>query len=434
MTVYWCARAWLPDGVADAVRIEVVNGTIVSVTPGSSRTGTFLGGLTVPGFANCHSHAFHRALRGRAQQERGTFWTWRERMYALAERLDPDSYYRLARGVFAEMVLSGYTSVGEFHYLHHGSGGRPYADPNATGHALAQAATEAGIRLTLLDTCYLTGGFDRALSAGQRRFADADAEAWAKRIDSFDPPGELVRLGVAVHSVRAVPDEQLPVVARWAGERPLHVHLSERRAENTECQASYGRTPTAVLGDAGVLGAHTVAVHGTHLTGADIGTLARTGTRVCLCPTTERDLGDGLGPAAALAEAGVGLCLGSDSHAVIDPWEEARALELHNRLAAGTRGRFAPAELRNAGAAHDAIGWPEVGRLAPGAAADLVAVDLDSVRTAGIDPDGVLFAASAADVTDVLVAGRWVVRGRVHRLIEDPAAVLAREIEGLWRC
>jgi cytosine/adenosine deaminase-related metal-dependent hydrolase len=158
-----------------------------------------------------------------------------------------------------------------------------------------------------------------------------------------------------------------------------------------------------------------------------------TGTRVCLCPTTERDLGDGIGPALALAEAGVGLCLGSDSHAVIDPWEESRALELHDRLAAEARGCFAPSELRAAAAAHEAIGWPEVGRLAAGAAADLVTVDLHSSRTAGVEPGCVVFAASAADVTDVLVAGRWVVRDRAHQLIDDPAAVLVTEIEGLWQ-
>jgi cytosine/adenosine deaminase-related metal-dependent hydrolase len=242
----------------------------------------------------------------------------------------------------------------------------------------------------------------------------------------------LVRVGAAVHSVRAMPVDQLPVVAAWAGERPLHLHLSEQRAENTECLIHYGQTPTAVLADAGVLGVHTVAVHATHLTRSDIGTLARTRTRVCFCPTTERDLGDGIGPARALLDAGVELCLGSDSHAVIDPLEEARALELDDRLAAESRGRFAVSGLMAAATAHDAIGWGEAGRLAPGAAADLVAVDLGSTRTAGIEPAGVLFAASAADVTDVLVAGRRIVRDRVHQSIERPETLLAREIEALW--
>lgn len=429
MTTYWCEYAWLPDGVASGVRLDVEQGMFASVRVGAERVGEVLSGLAFPGFANGHSHAFHRALRGRTQHERGTFWTWRERMYELAERLDPDSYYRLARGVFAEMVLSGYTSVGEFHYLHHGARGRPYADPNAMGHALAEAAAEAGIRLMLLDTCYLAGGFEQPLGPTQLRFGDRDAHAWAERVNAFAP--KEARVGAAVHSVRAVPAAQLPVVAEWPG--PLHVHLSEQRAENTECLVQHGRTPTAVLADAGILTDHTVAVHATHLTRSDIGVLAATGTRVCFCPTTERDLGDGIGPARALADAGVGLALGSDSHAVIDPLEEARALELDDRLAAESRGRFPVAQLIQAATEHDAIGWGDSGRLAAGAAADLVVVDLRSTRTAGIEPGGAVFAASAGDVTDVLIGGRRIVRDRSHQLIERPESLLAKEIEVLWR-
>lgn len=429
MTTYWCAYAWLPDGLASGVRLDAGAGVWRAVTPGSPRTGTVLNGLVMPGFANGHSHAFHRALRGRTHHDRGTFWTWRDRMYALADRLDPESYYRLARGVFAEMALAGYTSVGEFHYLHHAPGGRPYADPNAMGYALARAAADAGIRLTLLDTCYLAGGFGRDPDERQKRFADADAEAWAHRVEGFVPHGQ-VRVGAAVHSVRAVPAEQLPVVADRGG--PLHVHLSEQRAENKDCCAHYGRSPTELLAEAGVLGPRTVAVHGTHLSGPDIGTLAETGTRVCFCPTTERDLGDGIGPARALADAGAGLCLGSDSQAVVDPFEEARALELNERLAAESRGRFTVPDLLTAATDHDAIGWGEVA-LMPGAPADVVVVDTGSVRTVGSAPDGIPLTASAADVTDVLIGGRWVVRDRVHQLIERPEAVLAKEIEALWR-
>ena len=432
MTTLWCEYAWLPGGVAAAVRVEIGDGRLVSLVPGSPRAGTVLNGLTMPGFANGHSHAFHRALRGRTHHERGTFWTWRDRMYALAERLDPDSYRRLARAVFAEMTLAGYTSVGEFHYVHHAPGGKRYTDPNAMGQALAAAADEAGIRLTVLDTCYLTGGFDRAPEDRQRRFADADAAAWAERVSSFAPDGEHVRVGAAVHSVRAVPAAQLPVVAGWAGERPLHVHLSEQRAENTGCLVRYGRTPATLLAEAGVLGEHTVAVHATHLTRGDIGLLARSGTRVCVCPTTERDLGDGIGPARALADARVRLCLGSDSHAVIDPLEEARALELDDRLATQARGRFSAAELLAAATDHGAIGWDEAGALAPGRAADLVVVSLTSRRTAGVEPEGAIFAATAADVTDVLIAGRWVVRDRAHQRVERPESALAEEVEALW--
>ncbi|OXM68999.1 MULTISPECIES: formimidoylglutamate deiminase [Amycolatopsis] len=424
MTILWAEHAWLPDGVVSGVRIAVSDGVFTEVSTGAPREGTVLPGLVLPGFANGHSHAFHRALRGRTHHDRGTFWTWRERMYTLAERLDPDSYYRLARGVYAEMVLAGYTAVGEFHYLHHAPGGRPYTDPNAMGHALIQAAEDAGIRLTLLDTCYLAGGFGRDLAGVQLRFGDGDVDRWAERVDALKPASALV--GAAVHSVRAVPADQLPFFADWDG--PLHVHLSEQRAENDDCLAHHGCTPAELLDRAGVLGPRTVAVHGTHLTATDLGLLSQ----VCFCPTTERDLGDGIGEARRLADAGVDLSLGSDSQAVVDPFEELRALELHERLAAEERGCFGVAELVAAATRHSALGR-DGGRLAVGGPADLVAVALDSVRTAGTEPSGAVFAASAADVTDVLIGGRWIVRDRTHQLIDRPAAVLAEEVEALWR-
>ncbi len=429
---YWCEYAWLPDGVAGSVRIDVADGLITAVSPGRPRTGAVLPGLTTPGFANAHSHAFHRALRGRTHADRGTFWTWRELMYRLVDRLDPDSYHRLARGVYAEMVLAGYTSVGEFHYLHHAPGGVRYADPNAMSAALVAAAQDAGIRLCLLDACYLTGGFDTPLTGPQLRFGDGTAREWAERVASFRPGDEGVVVGAAVHSVRAVPPGELPVVAEGARDKPLHVHLSEQVKENEDCLRAHGRTPASVLADGGVLGPRTVAVHATHLTGDDIRLLSRSGTCACFCPTTERDLGDGIGPGRALLDAGVALCLGSDSQAVIDPFEETRALELHERLAGRVRGRFAVTELLAAATAHDALGFPEAGRIEPGAAADLVTIALDTVRTAGTATDGVFFAASAADVTDVLVAGRRIVREGTHTAVERPSAVLAEEVARLW--
>jgi cytosine/adenosine deaminase-related metal-dependent hydrolase len=235
-----------------------------------------------------------------------------------------------------------------------------------------------------------------------------------------------------VHSVRAVPAAQLPMVATWARGRPLHAHLAEQRAENADCQRAQGQTPTEVLADGGVLGPDTTVVHATHVAGHELPILRRAGARTCLCPTTERDLGDGIGPALALLDAGVRLCLGSDGHAVIDPFEETRALELDERLASQLRGRFTMAELLAAATGHDALGFPDVGRIAPGARADLVTVDLGSVRTAGIEPAGVFFAASAADVREVLIAGRLVVHDGRHELIDRPAALLANEIGSLW--
>ncbi|MFD9965152.1 formimidoylglutamate deiminase [Amycolatopsis sp. NPDC058986] len=433
MTTYWCERAWLPDGLADAVRIEVADGRIAQVTPDAPRAGTVLAGLTVPGFANGHSHAFHRALRGRTHHERGTFWTWRDRMYALASRLDPDTYYRLARGVYAEMVLAGYTSVGEFHYLHHAPGGKPYAEPNAMGDALRRAAADAGIRLTLLDTCYLAGGIGVEPDEVQQRFSDRSAENWARRVAGL-AEDELFRVGGAIHSVRAVPAGQLSDVDKGTpSDRPLHIHLSEQRAENEQCLAAYGRTPTTILYDHGVLGERLTAVHATHLTQLDIERLGAARGRACFCPTTERDLGDGIGPARALLDAGVRLCVGSDSNAVVDAFEETRALELNERLASEERGRFSADELLAAATDHGAVGWPEAGTLTTGSAADFVTIGLDSVRTAGIEPSGAVFAASGADVRHVVVAGRELVRDGEHQLIERPETVLAKEIEALWQ-
>src|SRR5690606_29270426 len=210
---YWAQRAWLADGPAEAVAIETAAGRITSVIAGVPPAGAeILPGLVLPGLANAHSHAFHRALRGRTHGEGGTFWTWRKQMYDLAERLDPDSYFRLARAVYAEMALAGITCVGEFHYLHHAPGGRPYTDPNAMGHALIAAAAEAGIRITLLDALYLEGGFGEPLEGAQRRFGDGGLEAWANRVDKIEASSHAV-VGAAVHSVRAVPAEAIEAFA-----------------------------------------------------------------------------------------------------------------------------------------------------------------------------------------------------------------------------
>jgi formiminoglutamate deiminase len=427
---YWAEHAWLPGGPADAVAIEVAHGRINAVRPGSPRRGDVLHGVTLPGFANAHSHAFHRALRGRTHAGKGTFWTWREGMYALAERLEPDSYYRLARAVYAEMALAGITGVGEFHYLHHSPGGRPYRDPNAMGEALIQAAADAGVRITLLDTLYLAGGFGEPLAPAQRRFGDGSLEAWLDRVEKLKAPPHAV-IGGAVHSVRAVPDEAIAAFACSTEGRPVHVHVSEQRAENEACRAEHGCSPTELLERCGLLGPDLTAVHATHLAGHDIDLLRRSGTTTCFCPTTERDLADGLGPARALAEAGVRLSLGTDSNAVVDMFEEARAVEMHERLVSEERGRFTAAELLAAMTRHDSLGWADAGRIEPGARADLVTVGLGSARTAGIDPSGVVYAATAADVTEVIADGRRIVAGGRHLRI-DAGRELAAAIGELW--
>ncbi len=243
---YFAPYAWLGGAVVRDVRIEIEDGRFTAVTPGAAPTGILLPGLVLPGLANAHSHVFHRALRGRTHGDRGSFWTWRERMYAVAARLDPDTYLALARAAYAEMALAGVTCVGEFHYLHHPPDGGRYADPNAMSEALIQAAADAGVRLTLLDAGYLAGGLTGNghldLDATQRRFSDGDADGWATRVGGLvERPG--VRIGAAVHSVRAVPAAALSTVVSVATGRPLHVHLSEQPAENDACRASYGRTP-----------------------------------------------------------------------------------------------------------------------------------------------------------------------------------------------
>ncbi len=416
-STYFAEYCFIGGAVHRDVALEITDGRFTAVTPGSVfASGTRLDGLVLPGFANAHSHAFHRALRGRTHDDRGSFWTWRDRMYATAAALDPDSYYALARAVYGEMALAGITAVGEFHYLHHG----PYADPNAMGHALIAAAKDAGIRITLLDTLYLTSGVDGTAPEGvQQRFSDGTVDAWAARVSALEATPHA-RVGAAIHSVRAVP---AAVLGELAGRAPLHVHLSEQPAENEACLQVHGCTPTELLHRHGILGPGTTAVHATHLTDHDIDLLATTGTGVCLCPTTERDLADGIGPGRRLADAGVPLSLGSDSHAVIDMFEEMRGTELDERLATRRRGHFAPAELLAAATAHAALGWDDAGEIRVGARADLVAVALGSVRTAGSDPDGIPLSATAADVTDVIVDGRVVVSAGRHTAFDVPAAL-----------
>ncbi|WP_256794961.1 formimidoylglutamate deiminase [Terrabacter sp. Ter38] len=424
MTAFWCESAWLTGGFARRVRFVTHDGLFkeVLVDADPEPDDVRLAGVTLPGMANAHSHAFHRALRGRVNGGGGNFWSWREQMYAAAEQLNPDTYFALARAVFAEMVQAGITVVGEFHYVHHRPGGHPYRDPNAMGLAVRQAADEAGIRLTLLDTCYLEGGLNGGghveLHPGQRRFSDGTVEAWASRMSERRPETDRVRLGAAIHSVRAVRREDLPRVVEAAGDLPLHVHLSEQHGENLACQMFYGASPTQLLDEAGALGAHSTAVHATHLEDRDIDLLGGTGTGACFCPTTERDLADGIGPARALHDAGSPLSLGSDQHVVIDPFEELRGLEMHERLVTNERDRFSANDLLLAASfnGYRSLGWSDGGHLSKGALADFVTVRTDTVNTAGAAQDQIIYACVASDVSTVVVGGDVVVSDGHHRM------------------
>lgn len=451
---FWCERAWVPGGggaagrVVESVRVEVDGGRIVGVEAGVTASGgdVRLGGVVLPGLANAHSHAFHRALRGRTHADGGSFWTWRSGMYALATALTPDLYERLARAVYAEMALGGTTAVGEFHYVHHRADGTPYpaseGGPNAMAEALRSAARGAGVHLTLLDTCYLRGGLGpgghEPLAPEQLRFGDGTVEAWARRVDALRTAwadDDRVLVGAAAHSVRAVTPPELAELARWARQAgaPLHVHLSEQPGENEAALAAFGVTPTRLLHDAGALGPGTTAVHAVHLTDDDVTLLGASGTGVCLCPTTERDLADGIAPGLRLLRAGSPLSVGTDQHVGADVLAEARGVEEHERLATGRRGSFPPATLIElaTSAGHAALGRPDAGRIAVGAPADLVAVRLDTVRTAGIDPAQVALVAGAADVSDVVAGGELVVRGGEHRA-GDVGRMLADAIDEVW--
>lgn len=371
--------------------------------------------LQVPAMANAHSHAFHRALRGRTQQGTGSFWTWREQMYDLAGRLTPDLYFELARATYAEMLAGGIGAVGEFHYLHHQPDGTPYDDPNEMGRALLAAADDVGIRIRLLDTCYLAAGIGQPAEGVQRRFSDGTAEAWAERVAAFNDS----RVGAAIHSVRAVPRDQMATVAAGAAGGPVHVHLSEQPAENDACRAAYGMTPTEVLADVGVLGPRTTLVHATHLTDSDVRLIGDSGAFVCMCPTTERDLADGLGRALDLHAAGARICLGSDSHAVVDLFEEMRGVEMHDRLRTGVRGHWSAQALLDCATTngHASLGLDDAG---------IVTLDPASPRTAGTGSDvhTAVFAATSADVTEVAIDGRVVFDGDHGRVGRDLAAAI----------
>ncbi|MDQ0031768.1 formimidoylglutamate deiminase [Arthrobacter bambusae] len=453
MSGFWCEAALIEaDGdltgsagarrpeVAAGVRLEVHEGRISGFATGvRAETGDqILNGVVFPAAANAHSHAFHRILRGRTHDGRGDFWLWREQMYRSAAELTPEKYEKLAAAVFTEMVVSGFSSVAEFHYVHHQPGGTPYPEPHAMELALARAAVASGIRLTLLDTLYLAGGIGTPLSPEQARFGDADAEAWLDRLASLRAevarsfPPELVGVGAALHSVRGVPEEALKTVAaKLPADIPLHIHLSEQPAENQACLEAYGVTPAALLARNGLLSGRLSAVHATHLTPEDIRLLGDAGATVVMCPTTEADLADGIGPARALSDAGSAIALGTDQHAVIDPWVEMRTLEHGERLGSGQRGRFSPQELFHAATigATASMATPIASALEVGAVCDLMAVAPDSVRTAGSIPRQFAFSATASDVTDVVIAGELVASNGAHVRLGTPGSLITEALK-----
>ena len=432
---------WTPEGVRKDWCVTVDAGQIVRVGPADRHSDVpqLEGRLLLPGLVNAHSHAFQRAFRGHVQWRSGEhddFWTWRDTMYRCANAMSPEGVEAISRLAFLEMAEAGITWVGEFHYLHHQQDGTPYADPDELAKRVVAAARDVGIRITLLRAVYGRHSAGRPLEDNQLRFGDRSAEAALAAVDrlgkSVDP---LVTVGLAPHSVRAVPPEWLPELASWGG--PIHAHVAEQQAEVDSCRRETGLGPLGLLASKGLVSERFVAVHMTCPDPGDLQLLASVGASLCACPTTELDLGDGFLP---LGARGGRLCLGSDSHAQIDLLQEARALEMHARGLARRRNVMSPigddhglatrllAAATGSGAR--ALGASDWG-IREGGVADLVAIDLRRTAAEGVPPlEAAVFVGDASWVTDVWVAGRpIIVDGRHPRgdsIVQAARSVLQR--------
>lgn len=376
------------------------------------------GHWVIPGLATAHSHAFQRVLRGRTQRRTtraGTFWGWRDAMYRLVEGLGPDDLYAISRFAYTELAMSGVTAVGEFHYIHHDTGGRPYAGRTELADAVVRAATDVGLRICLIRTAYLRAGFRQSAVPAQRRFIDPSIDLVLQDLDLLsaryrnDP---LVAVGVAAHSIRAVPLEDVRALAAYAEahEMPFHMHVCEQRGELEACRSEHGTTPVALLSNEGLLSPRFVAVHATHLDGAEATALGDRGSFVCICRTTERDLGDGLPPMSELLGAGARLCVGVDSHACENAFEEVRAVELDERSRVEMRHAATEAPLMLDAATR--LGYAACG-LDASWREDHVHLNPDDPSIAAIDgdlaADAILFGATPRAVKTVSVAGNKIV-------------------------
>ena len=427
---------WTPAGWRGDAGLEAEGGRITRVLDAEP---SWDGGWVLPGIPNLHSHAFQRVMAGVAERQthaQDSFWTWRETMYRIAARFDPDSLQAVAAQLYVEMLEAGYTTVCEFHYLHHAPDGRPYADPAAMSKALVAAARETGIRLTLLPVLYMAGGFDRRpLSERQRRFGH-DLDAFLRLVESLRAlEDEALRVGVAFHSLRAVPPEAMDAaLAALPPDIPLHIHIAEQIGEVQDCLAVRNARPVEWLLDHAPVDARWTLVHATHLTGPETAAVAASGATVAICPTTEANLGDGLFPLREYLDAGGAWGIGSDSHVSVSPVEELRWLEYGQRLQTRHRNIAVRADNGSVGetllhgtlASGAAATGQAVGLLAPGQAADWIVLDAQAPVFAGARPADVadrwLFAGNRPLVREVRVAGEAVVRGGRHRGREAIAA------------
>lgn len=437
-------KAWLPDlvyldGRFESGRAVVCDdaGNIVRITateevPDAIR---LQGRALLPGMVNAHSHAFQRVIRGRtehrSEHSTDSFWTWREEMYAAANRLEADDIYNVSRMAFLEMALTGITAVGEFHYIHHQRDGSPYSDPNLLEREVIRAARDVGIRIALLRVAYARAGYQTEPNPLQIRFIEQTPDIYLKNLEQLLGAPELsdgtAWIGVAPHSVRAVPLDYLKPIIAFANERelPVHMHVAEQPAEVSACIEEYGRSPVALLETEGLLSKRFTAVHAIHVTPKAIASLARAGAFVCACPTTERNLGDGVVPVDAYFDAGVRIALGSDSQIQIDLLEDARELEYHLRLQKMQRNVLAPdlaRKLFDCATINGSvsIGLHGGGKIEAGSPADFFTVDLNDLSIAGATSDSLLtnivFSLSRTAVRDVFVGGKQIVKNGGHRL------------------
>ena len=455
---YFAEHAWLPHGWESDVRIAVDDaGTIASVDDAASRDDAeSLGRFVIPGMPNLHSHAFQRAMAGLAERQthaEDSFWTWRETMYAFAGRIDPDSLRAIAAQLYVEMLKAGYTQVCEFHYLHHQPNGSPYADPAAMSLALIEAAQETGIGLTLLPTLYMTGGFDgRPLSERQRRFGTT-VERYLELLEQLRKmENSTLRIGIALHSLRAVPENAMTTVLASHGllAPPVHIHVAEQIGEVQDCLAIRNARPVEWLLDHAPVDARWCLVHATHVTSEEIRGIARSGAVAGLCPTTEANLGDGLFPLKSFLEADGVIGIGSDSHISVSPVEELRWLEYGQRLSTRHRNIAVSESSNSVGETlwSDALfGGARAAGVTMGAIegdnaqsrADLLVLDDRSPLLAARDSENLfdtfLFAGNSQLVRHVMANGKWVVRDFRHhdeeRIAERYRSVAKRLAESL---
>ena len=457
-------HTWVPELIYDGRRflrdtavVTNTQGQLIELAPaGTFSTGIRLKNRAIlPGLVNAHSHAFQRVIRGRteyrSQDTADSFWTWRELMYRAANTLDFADIYVASRMAFLEMALSGITAVGEFHYLHHSPDGQKFDDPNLIAKEVIRAANDVGLRIALLRVAYERAGYNQKTNPLQKRFIES-ADVYVDNLERLRrelADDGVAWVGAAPHSVRAVSLHYLKIVSDYASRNNLlmHMHVAEQPAEVSACIEEYGRSPVALLDTEGLLSNKFTAVHAIHVTPKAIAAIGRTGALVCACPTTERNLGDGVIPADGYVENQVPICLGTDSHAQIDLLEDARELEYHLRLQRKERNVLAPNDEQDRSAlarrllecatvnGAKSIGF-NGGQIEAGAPADFFTVDLNDPSIAGASEDdllsNVVFSLSRTAVKDVVVCGKRIVEDGHHQdeeeIVEEFKALQSR----LW--